>query len=478
MKRRQASKSFPVVLLFAACLMMAGESAYAQGGRAIESHNGHEVVAGEVLVKFRDATTASVAAQEMDREMEAENDEELGDRRTRRIRSRAYDTATLLAMTAGRADVEYVEPNYIVHAYQLTPPDPGFSLLWGLSNTGQPVMNVAGTTGADIGLTQAWGVTIGSRQNVVAIFDTGIDYAHPDLSANVWSAPAAFTVSIGGVSINCPAGSHGFNAITNSCDPMDDNGHGTHVSGTIGAASNNVGVVGVNWDASLLGMKFLDAAGNGTIADAVKAVEFAIQVKNIFGLNGGNIRVLSNSWGGGGYSQALADAIAKAYANDMLVVAAAGNSWSSNDVMPTYPANYPTVVAVAATDNNDRLAFWSNYGANTVALGAPGVNIYSTYRGQYMYLSGTSMAAPHVSGVAALVLSVPACANLGVASLRDVLLNNTIPIPALAGKTITGGRLSADKAVANCAVPQPLPQPSAQLPVTVPNAMPNPLPVP
>lgn len=464
MKRHQALKLFRVAstALCAACLLATG-MAWGKGVRSVELHEGHEVVAGEVLVKFRDAATAYVAAQEVDREVEAEDDEEIGDRRTRRIRSRVYDTATLLALTARRADVEYAEPNYIVHAYQMIPADPGFGLLWGMSNSGQSVMNTAGTLGADIGATQAWGTTTGSPQNVVAVIDSGIDYTHPDLAANMWSAPAAFTVNIGGVNIACPAGSHGFNAIMNSCDPMDDFGHGTHVAGIIGAASNGVGVVGVNWNASLMGMKFMNAAGSGTVADAVKAIEFSIQVKNIFGLNGGNVRVLSNSWGGGGFSQALADAIAKAYANDMLFVAAAGNMWSSNDVTSIYPANYPTVVAVAATDNNDMMPFWSNYGANTVALGAPGVNIYSTYRGQYFYLSGTSMAAPHVSGVAALVLSVPACGSLGVASLRDALLNNTVPLPSLAGKTITGGRLSADRAVANCAALQP-PQPPSQPP--------------
>lgn len=466
MKPHQPLQFFRIasVALGAACLAAGGASG--QGVRQVELHEGHEVAAGEVLVKFRDAATAALSAQEMGREVEAEDDEEIGDRRTRRMRSRVYDTATLLALTARRADVEYAEPNYIVHAYQLIPADPGFGLLWGMSNSGQSVMNVAGTLGADIGATQAWGTTTGSPQNVVAVIDSGIDYTHPDLAANVWSAPAPFTVNIGGANISCPAGSHGFNAITNLCDPMDDYGHGTHVAGIIGAASNGVGVVGVNWNASLMGMKFINAAGSGTVADAVKAIEFAIQVKNLFGQNGGNVRVLSNSWGGGAFSQALSDAIAKAYANDMLFVAAAGNMWSNNDMMAIYPSNYPNVVSVAATDNNDMLPFWSNYGANTVALGAPGVNIYSTWRGQYFYLSGTSMAAPHVSGVAALVLSVPACGNLGVASLTDVLLSNTVPLPSLAGKTITGGRLSAERAVANCAaalppVQPPLPPPAA-----------------
>lgn len=484
MSRRPIWESFRIAFaaLGAVCLAMATGgmgAAYGQGVRSIELHNGHEVAAGEILVKFRDQATAAMAAQEMDVEMDADHDEEIGEKTKRRIHSRRYDTATLLAITAKRTDVEYAEPNYIVHSF-LAPNDPDFNLLWGLSNTGQAVMGTTGATGADIRMTQAWATTTGSRQNVVAVIDTGIDYTHPDLMQNVWSAPAAFTVNIGGRKINCAAGSHGFDAITNSCDPMDDQGHGTHVSGIIGAVSNNVGVVGVNWTASIMGVKFLDAQGGGTTADAIKAIEFTIQVKNQFGLNGGNIRVLSNSWGGGGFSQALSDAISKAHVNDMLFVAAAGNMGSNNDVMASYPSGYsmPNIVAVAATDNSDGLARFSNYGTATVALGAPGVNIYSTMSqlstmwpgAQYEYLSGTSMAAPHVSGVAALVLSVAACGNLDVLSLKNVLLNNSDLIPSLATTINNGRRLNADRAVTNCAAappPQP-PIPAPPAPATPP----------
>lgn len=465
-------KAFRVAAALAVLFLLAGsggiQAAGNQGAQSVAMHNGYEVVSGEVLVKYRDPTLAGEAALEMD----ADHDEEIGGVATRRIHSRRYDTATLLAMLTKRADVEYAEPNYIVHAFQVVPNDTYFGLQWGLDNTGQTIQGptasggtvaVKGTTNADIRATQAWVTTTGSPQNVVAVIDTGIDYTHPDLSPNVWRAPASFVVTIGGKSINCAQGTHGFNAITNLCDPMDDQGHGTHVSGTIGAFSSksvgtNAGVVGVNWTASIMGVKFLDATGSGSTSDAVNAIEFAIQVKNKFGSSGGNIRVLSNSWGGGGFSQALSDEIAKAYASDMLFVAAAGNAGTNNDVTASYPSNYANVVAVAATDNKDGLAWFSNYGAKTVALGAPGVDIASTYPGnQYAYMSGTSMATPHVSGAAALVLA--ACPNLNVVSMRDAILSGMDPITS--GNAIAGGRLNAANAVAyavtNCAATTPPP---------------------
>ena len=424
-------------------------------GLQIGLHKGRQVAAGEVLIKFReDARFAQLGL-----EFDADRDEPIGDGAIRRVHSRSHNTDTLLAMLSRFREVEYAEPNYIVYAV-VEPNDPYLGNLWGLLNTGQTIQNVVGIAGADISAAEAWDVNTGSNANVVAVVDTGIDYSHPDLTANVWSAPpGGFTVNIGGVNISCAAGTHGFNAITKTCAPTDDNGHGTHVSGTIGAVGNNgVGVVGVNWTASIMGLKFLNAQGSGTTADAINAIEFAIQAKASVGA-GANVRVLSNSWGGGGFSQSLLDEINKANDNDMLFVAAAGNNKSNNDLKAYYPANYaaPNVVAVAATDNRDGLASFSNYGATKVELGAPGVSILSTYPGnRYAWMNGTSMATPHVSGAAALVLA--ACGStLTTAEVIGALLNNTDTVTALAGKTLTGGRLNVHKAVTSCGTAPPPP---------------------
>jgi subtilisin family serine protease len=432
----------------AAALIVAGH-ALAQNPRRSVVFNGREAAAGEVLVRFtrQPAETERLA---IERDADAAESEPIGPA-FRRMRSRTLDVAALIASVRRRAIVEYAEPNYLWHS-TTAPNDPQFANLWGLRNVGQTIGGQAGVAGADIHATSAWGVATGSRANVVMVIDTGIDYTHPDLAANVWSAPASFSVTIGGKSIVCAAGTHGFNAITRTCDPLDDNNHGTHVSGTIGGAGNNfVGVSGINWTAAIMGAKFLDSTGTGSTADAVNAIEFAIQARNAFAATGAaNVRVLSNSWGGGGFSQALLDEVNRAGANGMLFVAAAGNNASNDDVTPFYPANYsaPNVIAVAATDNTDQLASFSNFGSS-VHLAAPGVYILSTTIGNtYQYFSGTSMATPHVSGSAALILAK--CA-LDTATLKATLLDNVDVLPALSGSVATNGRLNVDKALRACA---------------------------
>ncbi len=441
----------PLNRFWAVCLVLVlfAFSSWAQQQQKTEFVGGQEVAARQVLVKFRAPAMVSTLIQvQLAEDVDAAG--EIGGTGVVLFRSRSKDAATLVRELAARPDVEFAEPNFIIHAIAI-PNDPRFSELWGLRNTGQVILGFTGTPGADISAVPAWDISTGSRANVVTVVDTGIDYTHPDLAANVWSAPRAFSVTVGGRVINCAAGTHGYNAITKTCNPMDDHYHGTHVSGTVGAVGNNaLGVVGVNWTASIMGSKFLDASGTGTTADAIDAIEFAIQAKLVLG-TGANVRALSNSWGGGGFSQALLDEINKANANDMLFVAAAGNDYlTNNDVVPHYPSSYnpPNMVAVAATDNTDALAYFSNYGPTSVHLGAPGQDVLSTLPGAtYDYLSGTSMATPHVSGAAALILSK--CA-LNTAALKTNILNNVDPNSSLAGRTVTGGRLNVNKAIRAC----------------------------
>ncbi|HYM24676.1 MAG TPA: S8 family serine peptidase, partial [Vicinamibacterales bacterium] len=449
------TKSSERLTLCVFALLVAGLSTRVQSQNARFDHvNGREAAAGEILVKFRDVP-APAALEAARRLADADAVQPIGRTGLRRVRSRSLDTAALLARFAARADVLYAEPNYILHAFA-EPNDPSFPQLWGLRNNGQQVdLSLPGTIGADIHAVPAWDVSVGSTAHVVAVVDTGVDYTHPDLAANMWTAPADFTVTIGGTAITCPAGSHGFNALAMTCDPMDDNDHGTHVAGTIGAAGNNgIGVVGVNWITQLMALKFLDASGAGSEADAVNAIDFAIQAKQAFDATGAaDVRVLSASWGGTDFSQALLEEIRAANDADMLFVAAAGNSAGNNDLSPTYPANYdsPNIVSVAATDNTDTIAYFSNYGSSTVDLGAPGVDILSTIPGaSYEFLSGTSMATPHVSGAAALVLS--SCA-LDTATLKSTLLATTEAVASLASKTVTGGRLDVNSAVRSCIAP-------------------------
>ena len=422
--------------------------------RRVERVNGHDAVAGDVIVKYVNPRTAVELAQANAVSATQDNDLGTSGGRLRHIHSDRFDTATLLAYFDGAPGVEYAEPNYMVYAIA-TPNDSSFPSLWGMLNSGQVMGGSTGTPGTDIKATLAWNFTTGSTANVVGVVDTGVDYNHPDLAANVWSAPTSFTVNIGGVNVTCPAGSHGFDAITFSCDPLDDNNHGTHVSGTIGGRGNNgTGVAGVNWTASIMGLKFLNASGSGSTVGAINAIDFAIKAKQAFGATGGaNVRVLSNSWGGGGFSQSLLNKINEANNNRMLFVAAAGNANSNNDSVAFYPANYnaPNVVSVAATDNKDLRASFSNYGATMVDLAAPGVFILSTVRNNgYAFFNGTSMATPHVAGVAALVLA--AC-WMETATLKHLLLNTVDPIASMSGITVSGGRLNANKALIGCTSP-------------------------
>jgi subtilisin family serine protease len=356
----------------------------------------------------------------------------------------------IIASYKANPNVEYVEPNfrYMVDAPSSTkkspviPNDPYFESLWGISNVGQEINNKpGGVNGVDINVLKAWELTTGDDQIVVGVVDTGIDYSHPDLKTNMWvndkEIPNNGIDDDGNGVIDDV---YGYNAVADNGDPMDDNDHGTHCAGTIGAAGDNgEGIVGVNWKVKLMGLKFLAADGSGSLNNALEAINYAIEMKK----RGVNIRILSNSWGGGDYSKALHDAIKELNKQGILFVAAAGNSATDTDRYPHYPSSYQAdnVLSVAAINNQDNIASFSNYGAKSVHVGAPGVDVYSTITGNdYAYFSGTSMATPHVSGVAALMLAHDP--SLTPKEIINKIVTTATPVTALKGKTISGGRVN------------------------------------
>lgn len=291
-------------------------------------------------------------------------------------------------------EVEYAEPNYRVYALE-RPNDPEYDRLWGLNNTGQ----TGGSNDADIDAEEAWDREKGNSAVIVGVIDTGIDYNHEDLRANIWRNPGEIpNNNIDDDNNGYVDDYYGWDFYYNNKDPFDDNRHGTHVAGTIGAVGNNArGVVGVNWNVSLMALKFLNAEGEGSTSDAIEAIVYAVDM---------GAHILNNSWGGGGFSKALEDAIIYARDRGVLFIAAAGNDSKNTDLDPNYPSNYEVenVISTAASTDKDRLAAFSNYGETTVDLAAPGEFIYSTVPNErYASLSGTSMATPHVAGAAALI---------------------------------------------------------------------------
>jgi subtilisin family serine protease len=353
------------------------------------------------------------------------------------------------ALAGARAmpGVVYAEPDYVVHT-TATPNDPYFSNLWGMNNSGQSVNGDPGTGNDDIDAPEAWNTFTGDPNLVVAVIDTGVQWTHADLAANIWTNPG----EVAGNGVDDDGDGyvddvHGYDWYGLDSDPNDETGHGTHVAGTIGAVGNNgVGVTGVNWRCRIMPLRFIGPNG-GYTSDAVSAIQYAVAH---------GAKVMNASWGGGGYSQALYDAINQARSAGVLFVAAAGNASANNDATPFYPANYAldNVISVAAVDNDFGLASFSNYGATAVHLGAPGVNILSTYYGdQYAWMSGTSMAAPHVTGVAALVIGQnPAWTY---AQVRSRLFSTVRADAALSGRTVTGGVVNAAAALASTPPPPP-----------------------
>ncbi|MBI3924188.1 MAG: S8 family serine peptidase [Armatimonadetes bacterium] len=356
-------------------------------------------------------------------------------------------TAQAMAAMADDGRVEYVQPNHVFHLQSSGGPSEAPATrvpndlddrLWGLRNTGQN----GGTAGADIHAAEAWAQITGQRDGgpLIAVIDTGADYNHPDLRNNIWTNPGEVAGNQADDDGNGVVDDvHGYNALTNSGDPMDGHSHGSHTSGTIGAEGDNgQGVVGVNWQTRVMPVKIFSDGGSTDTASIVRGILYATRM---------GARLTSNSWGGGPFDQAIFDAYKGSPA---LHIFAAGNNGSNNDSRPFYPSNYdlPNIVSVAATDRNDRLASFSNYGATTVDLAAPGVDILSTVPGGgYGNMSGTSMATPHVAGVAGLIAAAyPDATN---EQIKSRLMAGADPVPQLAGKVVTGGRVNAANALEN-----------------------------
>ena len=344
----------------------------------------------------------------------------------------------------GDAAVAYAEPNW-TYTHQATATDTYFAngSLWGMYGDASAPANGFGSQAAE-----AWGAGHTGAKNVyVGVIDEGIQFDHPDLDTQVWTNPfdtANGRDDDGNGYVDDVRGwdfANNDNTIYDGGKRGSLDDHGTHVAGTIGAKANNgTGVVGVNWNVTEISGKFLGRNG-GSLTAAVQAVDYFTNLKTKHGLN---IVATNNSWGGGGFSQALLDAIRRANAANILFVAAAGNSGTNNDTTASYPSNYdvPNVIAVAAIDKAGALASFSQYGATTVDLGAPGVGVWSTtaYNGYSSY-NGTSMATPHVTGAAALyAASHP---GSSAATIKNAILSSVAATPSLSGKTVTGGRLDA-----------------------------------
>ena len=332
------------------------------------------------------------------------------------------DRAAALRRLGRFSYVRYAEPDATIHVAAVVPNDLKFPFQWGLSSP----------NGVDIDAPAAWQLTTGNPTTVVAVIDSGIDVNHPDLAGQLWNNPVA---NVDGY----PGDYHGWNFVDNNGNIADQNGHGTHVAGIIAAAGNNgYGVAGVDWGARLMVLKFIGANGDGSVDDAVRAIYYAVQH---------GARVINASWGGDAYDQSLVDAISYAGAHNVVFVTAAGNDSVDNDVVTSYPASVrlPNTISVAAVDQSGNLADFSNYGARTVDIAAPGVNILSDYPGGFEVLSGTSMSAPFVTGVVALLAGQHP--EYTAAQLVQRVVGTARPLPTLTGLVADGGIVDAAAAL-------------------------------
>ena len=390
--------------------------------------NAQEFVKGEYLVKVK-SSVDRISAQEMFFQSGFQS-------RSVSSKGQIYAVKSLLPHKEALRQlqdipmVEFAEPNYIIKIDQI-PDDVKFKSQWGLKNK----------KGFDVRAEAMWNREISARDVVIAVIDTGINTKHPDLQSNLWenSAEAKGKAGVDDDGNGFIDDVHGFHFSYPKIQVKDRNGHGTHCAGIIAARGNNqIGISGLLWEAQLMAVGFLDEKGSGTTENGIKAIDYAVKM---------GAKVISASWGGGGASKAMLEAITRANEAGVVFVAAAGNDSSNNDKSAHYPSNYKVdnVISVAALAENGRLASFSNRGANTVHIAAPGHYILSTYHGGYASLSGTSMAAPFVSAAAAMTLAQHPQYN--PAKVKEVLMETSTKLNTLSGKVISGGLLNAEGAL-------------------------------
>ena len=393
---------------------------------------------GELLVKFKSGVSAQKTLR-VNAQTGARVLEKFADSAWQRIQIPAgLSVEKTIEKYKNLAEVETAQPNFYYHLLA-APNDPQFSSMYGLQKISAPA---------------AWNLTTGSTETVVAVIDTGVKYTHEDLAANIWKNPG----EINGNGIDDDANGfvddyYGYDFFFNDSDPADENGHGTHTSGTIGAVGNNaLGITGINWNVRLMAIKIYDSDGLGTTsAMLINAYNYVRMMKS----RGVNIRVTNNSYGGCdeacNYDQATKDAIDALGDAGVLQVFAAGNDSRNIETTPAFPASYtsPSILSVAASNSTDDRAGFSNFGAVSVDLAAPGSGILSTHpsAGNYVSFSGTSMAAPHAAGVAALLSTYNP--NLSAQSLKATLMNTVDVLTQWNGVVKTGGRLNAANALQN-----------------------------
>jgi subtilisin family serine protease len=402
-------------------------------------------VPGQVLVKFKEGTPAAHKTSAFDEVGTVAREhiftsamKQTGDQGVV-VLTITGDVTEAIQSLRSNYEVEFAEPNWVYKHYA-TSNDPSYlnGQLWGMLGDATTPKNVYGSQAGE-----AWAAgNTGNSSVLVGIIDEGADYTHPDLAANFWTNPYDPVDGVDNDGNGYVDDIHGWDFAGNNNGTFDggSDDHGTHVAGTIGAVGGNgIGVVGVNWNVKLISAKFLSGPG-GTTANAIKAVDYFTNLKNRHGLN---IVATNNSWGGGGFSQGLQDAIERANAANIVFVAAAGNEGYNIDVTASYPGGYPNanIITVAAIASNGTKPSWSNYGATKVDIAAPGASVYSTIPSKrYGSMSGTSMAAPHVTGAAALYAATRPGAS--VATIKSAILGAAVPTSSMSGRCVTGGRLN------------------------------------